>query len=50
MGMPQLSVIAKEIEHNAKNQQNIEQTGAMIQHLMEQVELAYVELNQLLTA
>jgi signal transduction histidine kinase/CheY-like chemotaxis protein/HPt (histidine-containing phosphotransfer) domain-containing protein len=49
MGMPQLSVIAKEIEHNAKNQQNIEQTGAMIQHLMEQVELAYVELNSLLT-
>jgi CheY-like chemotaxis protein/HPt (histidine-containing phosphotransfer) domain-containing protein len=48
MGMPQLSVIAKEIEHNAKNQQNIEQTGAMIQHLMEQVELAYVELNELI--
>jgi CheY-like chemotaxis protein/HPt (histidine-containing phosphotransfer) domain-containing protein len=48
MGMPQLSVIAKEIEHNAKNQQNIEQTGAMIQHLMEQVETAYVELNELI--
>lgn len=49
MGMPQLSVLAKEIEHNAKNQQNIDQTDTLINQLMEQVELAYVELNSLLS-
>jgi signal transduction histidine kinase/CheY-like chemotaxis protein/HPt (histidine-containing phosphotransfer) domain-containing protein len=44
MGMPQLSVLAKEIEQNAKNQQNIDKTETLINQLMEQVELAYEEL------
>ena len=48
MGMPQLSVIAKEIEYNAKNVVNINETKSMINELKQQCELAYLELKKLI--
>ena len=48
MGMPQLSVIAKDIEHLAKAEQNPEQINELIQELVSQCEIAYKELENLL--
>ncbi len=48
MGMPQLSVIAKDIEHLAKAEQNPDKINALIQELVSQCEIAYKELENLL--
>jgi two-component system, sensor histidine kinase len=48
MGMPQLSVIAKEIEHNAKNEMNLEETAGLVGELKSQCEVAYGELQDML--
>lgn len=48
MGMPQLSVIAKEIEHNAKNEINLSETALLVIELKQQCEIAYKELKSLL--
>ena len=48
MGMQQLTDIAKEIEHNAKEDKNLEQIGTLIQELVTHCEIAYKELAELL--
>ncbi len=48
MGMPQLSVIAKEIEFNAKNEVNLSETAALVTELQQQCEIAYSELKALI--
>ena len=48
MGMPQLSVIAKDIEHLAKAEQNPEEISNLIQELVSQCAIAYKELENLL--
>ncbi len=48
MGMPQLSVIAKEIEHNAKNEVNLDETAGLVSELKSQCEVAYGELQDML--
>ena len=48
MGMQQLTEIAKEIEHNTKEEKNLEQVGVLIQELVTHCEIAYQELNLLL--
>lgn len=45
LGMPQLSEIAKSIEHNANESKNVEETKLLIEFIEEQSILAYKELS-----
>jgi HPt (histidine-containing phosphotransfer) domain-containing protein len=45
LGMPQLSEIAKSIEHNANEPKNMEETKLLIEYLEEQSNIAYKELS-----
>ena len=47
LGMPQLTEIAKQIEHNAAEEKNIEETKKLIEILSTQCELAYKELKKI---
>ena len=47
MGMQQLTEIAKEIEHNAKEEKNLEHAGTLIQELVISCDVAYEELKKL---
>jgi signal transduction histidine kinase/CheY-like chemotaxis protein/HPt (histidine-containing phosphotransfer) domain-containing protein len=48
MGMQQLTEIAKEIEHNTKEEKNLEHVGTLIQELVNNCDIAYNELKELL--
>jgi PAS domain S-box-containing protein len=50
MGMSHLSEIAKQIEHNANVEENLEETKLLIETLKEETQKAYRELSEFLAA
>lgn len=50
MGMPHLSEIAKQIEHNANALENLVETKALIETLKEETQKAYRELSEFLAS